>query len=124
MATTLHLVFSTVPDGVSEDEFNRWYDPHLQEILAVPGFRSAQRYRIEKVGELTEDEARYLYLSLYEIDGEVKDALAALTAAINAGEMTLPDWVPQISFGGWSCFPVGARLESASAETASPAPDS
>jgi hypothetical protein len=33
----VHLVFSDPPAGVTEDEFNEWYDAHVQEILAVDG---------------------------------------------------------------------------------------
>ena len=45
----LHLVFSKPPESVSDEEFNRWYDAHLDEILAVPGFRSAKRFRLEGI---------------------------------------------------------------------------
>ena len=38
MSRYVHLVFSDPPAGVSDDEFNVWYDEHVQEILAVPGF--------------------------------------------------------------------------------------
>ncbi len=44
-----------------EAQFNAWYDEeHLDERLAVPGFRSARRYRA--VGET------YAYAALYELD--------------------------------------------------------
>ena len=42
----VHLVFSDPPAGVTEDEFNEWYDAHVQEILAVDGWVAATRYRI------------------------------------------------------------------------------
>jgi len=44
-----------------EDELNRWYDiEHVPERLALPGFRSAARYRsAERAGR---------YLAVYELD--------------------------------------------------------
>ena len=46
MTKYVHLVFSDPPTGVTEDEFNEWYDAHVQEILAVDGWVAATRYRI------------------------------------------------------------------------------
>src|SRR3546814_7682746 len=32
-----------------EDEYNRWYsERHLADVMAVPGFVSARRYRIDR----------------------------------------------------------------------------
>ena len=46
MSENLHLVFSKPPEAISDDAYNRWYDFHLGEILVVPGFVSARRYRV------------------------------------------------------------------------------
>ena len=48
MSRNVHIVFSKPPDRISDEEFNRWYDPHLDEILVVPGFVSARRFRMER----------------------------------------------------------------------------
>ncbi len=47
MPRNLHLVYSSPPPEITDEEFNGWYDPHLDEILVVPGFVSAQRYKLE-----------------------------------------------------------------------------
>ena len=39
MSENLHLVFSKPPETISDEEYNRWYDFHLGEILVVPGLR-------------------------------------------------------------------------------------
>jgi hypothetical protein len=64
----------TAPVAGQEQEFNRWYDhTHLPEVLALPGFVSAQRY--ELVGD------RPSYLAVYELETDDIDAtLEALTA--------------------------------------------
>src|SRR5438270_4033154 len=61
MSENLHLVFSKPPEVISDEEYNRWYDFHLGEILVVPGFVSARRYRLETVkGDWTPSGHRYL----------------------------------------------------------------
>jgi hypothetical protein len=67
-----------------EDEFNAWYGGvHLRELLAVPGFVSARRYRRVSGAEAPE------YLAVYEVDA---DDLAApmreLRRRSAAGETT------------------------------------
>lgn len=55
-----------IADG-AEEEFSRWYnETHLPEILACPGFKSAERF------ECTAGQPRYL--AIYELESE-----AALT---------------------------------------------
>ena len=43
MGPNLQLVFSHLPQDVTDEEFCEWYDAHLPEILSIPGFVSAQR---------------------------------------------------------------------------------
>ena len=55
------LVLNDVAEGADDEEFNRWYQQqHVPERLAVPGFRTARRYRA--VG------ARPEYMAVYECD--------------------------------------------------------
>jgi hypothetical protein len=56
-----------------EDEFNDWYDnTHIPEILAVPGFVSARRYKVH--GDSATGRA---YLAIYELDAD--DLMAPAT---------------------------------------------
>src|SRR3954466_2949044 len=76
----VHLVFSDPPADVTEDEFNEWYDAHVQEILAVDGWAAATRYRIApEVG--ADESGGYRFLSLYELDVPPEVAVANLAAA-------------------------------------------
>ena len=64
----IQIVFSRKPDGVSDDDWNTWYDAHLHEILAIPGFVSAQRYAIDQdVG--AGDGPEWTHIALYEVEG-------------------------------------------------------
>jgi hypothetical protein len=59
--SALLLVMLDIDPAVDEDEFNRWYfEEHIAERLACPGFISARRF-IAVHGQPR-------YLALYEID--------------------------------------------------------
>jgi hypothetical protein len=57
------LLTLTEPPPAMEEEFNAWYDgEHLAERLAIPGFRSAQRW----VAEVPPGAGKYL--ATYELN--------------------------------------------------------
>jgi hypothetical protein len=145
----IHLVFSDPPAGVSEDEFNTWYDAHVQEILAVDGWVSATRYRLDGV-VAAEETGGYRYLSLYELDCPPDVAVANLAAAgmgnadtyveMKGVEMKgiemkgidmkgepsaaddplpLPDWFADIRFGSWNATATSDRIVPDSVQYAS-----
>jgi hypothetical protein len=110
VSTHIHLVFSDPPPGVPDDEFNAWYDEHVKEILAVDGWRSTTRYRVEGVVGAGHT-GGYRYLSLYELDVPPEVALANLEAAgmgdassyiDKQDRLPLPDWFPRVRFGSWN----------------------
>jgi hypothetical protein len=111
MAKNIHVVFSKPPDRISDEEFNRWYDPHLDEILVVPGFVSAQRYRLEAMVERPGTSVPYGFLSLYELEGDVGKIMTDLDEEAGSGRMDLPEWFPEVSFASWNCYPLGDRVE-------------
>ncbi|HKX78444.1 MAG TPA: hypothetical protein VJM34_07995 [Novosphingobium sp.] len=73
------VVISRPKDG-RDAEYNDWYtNRHLADVVALPGFSSAQRFRrVAKVsGDVGMD-----HLAIYEIDADsAEDALASLNAA-------------------------------------------
>lgn len=77
------LVFSNPVDG-REEEYNAWYsEHHLDEILAIDGFRCAQRFRLADDARMSRDtpSAPYRYLALYELEnGALERADSALFA--------------------------------------------
>jgi hypothetical protein len=106
MPENLHLVFSKPPDGVSDAEFNQWYDLHVGEILAVPGFSAARRYRVETIRGGWAPRG-HRHLSAYELAGEPGEVLRELHEAVAAGKMRLPDWFPRIAFASFNCHSHG-----------------
>lgn len=62
------LVVLSRPVEGRDDEYNDWYtNQHLRDVLKVPGFASAQRFKIK--GEPVAGEP-WEYLAVYEIDHE------------------------------------------------------
>jgi hypothetical protein len=124
MSQNLQIVFSRIPADVDEDEFNEWYDAHLDEILSIPGFVSAQRYRLEPVVVDDEQPVSYRYLSLYEIEGDPEQVLAEMekrsygTAdsyrerkGVDQGGPELPAWWDKVRFASWNCIAIGERVQ-------------
>ncbi len=107
MSTNIHLVYSRKPDSISEEDYNKWYDFHLGEILVVPGFVSAHRYKLS--GEVVDPDngTVYTHLSLYEIEGDVEQVMRDLDAEADSGRMQLPDWFDQIRFASWNAASLG-----------------
>ena len=65
---TYYVVYSNPAEG-REDEYNDWYsNVHLQEVVKIEGFISAQRFELTK-SQLIEEQ-HYKYLAIYEIDNE------------------------------------------------------
>jgi hypothetical protein len=55
-----------------DDEFNDWYDvTHVPEVLALPGFESARRFRIDEVQmpPKVAKPSEHRYLAVYEFSG-------------------------------------------------------
>ena len=79
MAKSMFVVKSN-PLEAREDEYNDWYDnQHVSEVLAVPGFVSAQRFVLADMN--ANEVTVHRYLAIYEIEGDLGSALAALRSA-------------------------------------------
>ena len=106
MSENLHLVFSKPPERISDEQYNQWYDFHLGEILVVPGFVAARRYRLESVRG-TNSPAKYSFLSAYELEGAPSKVMAELDKEVASRRMQLPDWFPEIAFASFNCYSHG-----------------
>jgi len=74
------LVVLTNPVSGKEDEYNAWYsDVHIREIVDIPGFLSAQRFKLAdaQMGGA----GSHRYLAIYEVEGDPAAALDALKKA-------------------------------------------
>lgn len=81
------LVLSRPTPG-NEAQYNEWYQNiHLKQIVAIPGFVSAQRFKLS-VGMRGED--TYPYMAIYEIEtDDVAAAFDLLTKAAADGSIAV-----------------------------------
>lgn len=69
MAKGVIMVFSNPASPDVEDEYNEWYRGiHFDELTAPEGVRSARRFRVSQTQVPGNDEPKYQYLSIYELD--------------------------------------------------------
>jgi hypothetical protein len=110
MENQLHLVYSRVPDSVPVEEYDKWYDFHLSEILRTPGFVAARRYKL--IPDVVEEQnpIQFTHLSLYETEGAIEDVMKALWDSANQSSMDLPDWFKEIHFASWNATSLGERV--------------
>ncbi len=78
------------PSPGKEVEYNEWYNnQHLQDVVAVPGFLSAQRFRLNDAMEF---EHKHRYLAIYELDGKAAaEAVAELLKRRGTDAMAISD---------------------------------
>lgn len=77
---TLYLVKSN-PVAGKESEFHEWYEnTHLDEVLQISGFKSAQRFALDE--NQMQAEQAHSHVAIYEIESEdVAGTLKNLRAA-------------------------------------------
>jgi hypothetical protein len=79
--------YSNPASPEAEAQFNTWYDEvHLKEVLAIPGVRSATRYRLAEVNPFSPE---HRYLAVYELDIEP----AAMLAELGSGRLSTTDTI-------------------------------
>ena len=84
------MLVMSQPVAGREDEYNDWYQHvHLHEVVALPGFTSARRFR--RARSLVAGDT-YPYLAVYEIETDDIDAvLDGLRAAAENKDLNMSD---------------------------------
>jgi hypothetical protein len=83
MTKAVLVVFTNVTSPEHDDAYNTWYDDtHLADVVTVPGFTAAARYRVSDA-QAKGIEPRHRYLSIYGVEGD--DLQGALDALLRAG---------------------------------------
>jgi len=91
MARHVFVVFTNPVDG-KDAAYNDWYDNrHLPDVLDVPGFVSAQRFKLSDT-QRAAGPFPWQYLALYQIDtDDLKGTLSALAARAGTSAMVMSD---------------------------------
>ena len=105
------LVLSRPPAGISDEQYNAWYDTHVREVLRLPAFVAAHRLGLDFVSATSEPDERFTFLTRYEIAGPFEEAWQQLREAVDGGRMTFEDWFGGVESQGWRCTPIGSRIE-------------
>ena|ERR1700693_2992318 len=103
MSRQVFISLMNAVDG-KEAEYDAWYgEVHLPEVLQIPGFVAAQRFRVS-TAQLAGMTPKWKYLVIYEIDGEsATQALAELGRRIGSGEMIVsPALAPDVTAWAYS----------------------
>lgn len=85
-----YVVLSNPVSG-REDEYNQWYsNQHLNDVTAVPGFVSAQRFRL--ADSEAEGAPQQQYMAIYNMETDDPEAaVARLTALVETGKMQMSE---------------------------------
>ena len=105
-----HLLAFTNPVVGREDEFNRWYDErHVPDLLAVPGFVSAQRFALtDATGQ---GKPGWTYLALYELETDDLDALMEeVRSRLGTDAIPVSDTLDSKTAGGLIATALTARI--------------
>ncbi|SNR94992.1 hypothetical protein SAMN06265360_1417 [Haloechinothrix alba] len=103
-------VFSN-PTEDNEAEFNEWYTgQHLDEVLQIPGFVAAQRFKLNDNQLSGFVPSAHRYMALYEIEGDPDEALEELHKRVESGTIALPKSIDAASIGPWSFTPITERM--------------
>jgi hypothetical protein len=118
---SLQVVFSDAGHPgrpVSDESLDGWYEEHLGEILSIPGFTSAQRYRLTTVARPEGGTIPGRRLAMYtttkppaELRAEMErmsllsaDSYSRLKDTDSAGP-ALPEWWDTVRFASWNLIP-------------------
>jgi hypothetical protein len=118
---SLQVVFSDAGQAdrpVSDESLDGWYEQHLGEILSIPGFTSAQRYRLTTVGRPEGGAIPGRRLAIYtttkppaELRAEMErmnllsaDSYSRLKDTDSTGP-ALPEWWDTVRFASWNLIP-------------------
>ena len=104
---SFRAVFASPPTTIDEGEFHRWYDDHLDEILAHEGFLEARRYSIEPLRGSAAP-LNYRFASMYRIDGDPEATNNVVRGSVSAGAIVHPAWFP-LPRSSWAYYPLSER---------------
>lgn len=106
------FVVMTNPTEGKEAEFNDWYNTHhVPDVLNVPGFVTAQRFRLADTQMGGESSRAYKYLAIYEIDTEdLAGTLKELRARAGTPDIVPSDAIDMKKVGTFIFTPVAEKV--------------
>ncbi|HKN00894.1 MAG TPA: hypothetical protein VJX23_10290 [Candidatus Binataceae bacterium] len=106
------FIVLTNPVAGKETEYNEWYNrDHIPDVLNVPGFVCAQRFRLADAQFGGEASKAYKYLALYEIETEdLAGTLKELRARGGTAEIVPSDAIDMKNVGTFIFTPIAEKV--------------
>ena len=109
------MVLSNPVEG-QDEAYNDWYtNTHLDEVISIPGFVAAQRFKLTEAQIAGFPTSSHTYLAIYEIEGDPADAFEVLVDELQSGRMELPESIEQATISPWSFEAISERVAAARA---------
>jgi hypothetical protein len=111
MAKYTFVVLSNPTTPGQEAEYNEWYNKiHIPDVLNVPGFVAAQRFRLADA-QFADGAPAHRYLALYEIDtDDIKGSLKELQKRVGTDDMVMSDAIDMKGIVAATFTPVAERV--------------
>jgi hypothetical protein len=111
MAKHTFIVLSNATSG-NDDTFNDWYsNTHVHDVLKVPGFVSAQRFKVLEAPGPTGAMPGWRYLALYEIEtDDLAASLGELGKRIGGPAMAMSDTMDMASAVALTFTPITEKV--------------
>ena len=105
------FVVLTNPTPGNDTEYNRWYnEQHIPDVLNVPGFVAAQRFKL--ADSETGDKHPHRYLALYEIEtNDLAATLKELQSRAGTADMVMSDAIDLKGVGAHMFTPVAEKVQ-------------
>ena len=111
MAKYTFIVLTNPVEG-KESEYNDWYDrQHIPDVLNVPGFVSAQRFRLADTQMSRDGDRAHKYLAIYEIEtDDLAGTLKELRARGGTAEIVPSDAIDMKNVASYIFSPVAEKV--------------
>ena len=111
MAKYTFVVLSNPTTPGQEAEYNEWYNKiHIPDVLNVPGFVAAQRFKLAEA-QFGDGPHAHRYLALYEIETDNAQAsLDELKKRVGTADMVMSDGIDMKGISVGLFTPVAERV--------------
>jgi len=111
MAKYTFVVLSNPTTPGQEAEYNDWYNKiHIPDVLNVPGFVAAQRFKVADA-QFADGKPAHRYLALYELDtDDLKGSLKELQQRIGTADMFMSEAIDMKGLAAAMFTPAAERV--------------
>jgi hypothetical protein len=111
MAKYTFVVLSNPTTPGQEAEYNEWYNKiHIPDVLNVPGFVAAQRFKLAD-SQFADGKPAHRYLALYELEtDDLKGSFKELQKRVGTADMFMSDAIDMKGLSASTFTPVAERV--------------